>query len=231
MSMHKKPLTDIERDGLKKHGLAIDKPSMLSDAFRLGVAWALEQQGEPVAGWKLVPIELTPKMLAALWAYKQDSLADCYRAMLAAAPAAQPVQASKLPEFCSCKESHPMECEGCRANREAAQPVQGESNCYDMPHGWVVNWPHPNGGTKPVYHPSAVKPKFGEELDGKLTMYPVYTHATPTPSIPQPDARKVIEQMVDALGLVASTYGAETPMWAQSHAAIQAGQQWMKEHK
>lgn len=112
-----------------------------------------------------------------------------------AAPAAQPAQASKLPEFCSCKESHPMECEGCRANREAAQPVQGESNCYDMPHGWVVNWPHPNGGTKPVYHPSAVKPKFGEELDGKLTMYPVYTHATPTPPTPQPDARKVIEQM------------------------------------
>lgn len=48
MSMHKKPLTDIERDGLKKHGLAIDKPSMLSDAFRLGVAWALAQQGQPV---------------------------------------------------------------------------------------------------------------------------------------------------------------------------------------
>lgn len=47
----------------------------------------------------------------------------------------------------------------------------------------------------------------------------------------QPDARKVIEQMVDALGLVASTYGAETPMWAQCQAAIQAGNDWLKEYK
>lgn len=45
-----------------------------------------------------------------------------------------------------------------------------------IPHGWVVNWPSPDGGTKPVYHASAIKPKFGEELDGKLTMYAVYTH-------------------------------------------------------
>lgn len=41
--MHKIPLTDIEREGLKKHGLAVDKPSRLSDSFRLGVAWATEQ--------------------------------------------------------------------------------------------------------------------------------------------------------------------------------------------
>lgn len=37
-------------------------------------------------GYVLVPVEPTPEMLAALWAYKSDSLQDCYRAMLSAAP-------------------------------------------------------------------------------------------------------------------------------------------------
>ena len=40
------------------------------------------------AGWKLVPVEPTPEMIAAIWAYKSDSLQDCYRALLAAAPEA-----------------------------------------------------------------------------------------------------------------------------------------------
>lgn len=43
MSMHKIELTEIEREGLEKHGLSTDGPSQLSDAFRQGVAWALEQ--------------------------------------------------------------------------------------------------------------------------------------------------------------------------------------------
>lgn len=38
MSMHKLALTEIEREGLKKHGLDIGKPSQLSDVFRQGVA-------------------------------------------------------------------------------------------------------------------------------------------------------------------------------------------------
>ena len=38
--MHRKPLTDIEMEGLKAHGLAIGKPSQLSDCFRLGMQWA-----------------------------------------------------------------------------------------------------------------------------------------------------------------------------------------------
>lgn len=95
MSMHKKPLTDIERDGLKKHGLAIDKPSMLSDAFRLGVAWALAQQGEPVAWieWDLNldegdPDSITPGDKPAIacdgWEWRP--------LVMGAAPAAQPVQ-------------------------------------------------------------------------------------------------------------------------------------------
>ncbi|ASK18431.1 hypothetical protein [Halomonas sp. N3-2A] len=40
MSMHKKPLTDLEHRGLHAHCLPIDQPSQLSDAFRAGVAWA-----------------------------------------------------------------------------------------------------------------------------------------------------------------------------------------------
>lgn len=50
MSMHKKPITPLEEEGLRKHGLAIGTPSQLSDVFRHGVAWALSQQAaQPVA--------------------------------------------------------------------------------------------------------------------------------------------------------------------------------------
>lgn len=40
MSMHNVPLTDIELNGLIKHGLDIGTPSQIADAFRRGVAWA-----------------------------------------------------------------------------------------------------------------------------------------------------------------------------------------------
>ena len=42
MSMHKIELTDLERQGLKLHGLAIGTPSQSSDCFRNGIKWALE---------------------------------------------------------------------------------------------------------------------------------------------------------------------------------------------
>lgn len=48
MSMHKVPLSKLEEEGLKLHGLSVGKPNQLSDAFRQGVAWALSQQAEPV---------------------------------------------------------------------------------------------------------------------------------------------------------------------------------------
>ena len=38
-------------------------------------------------------------------------------------PAKRKMAADKLQEFCTCHETHPMECQGCRANR-LAQPVQ-----------------------------------------------------------------------------------------------------------
>ena len=51
MSMHKIPLTDVEREGLEKHGLGqnIGKPSQLADAFRQGVKWGQEQEREACA--------------------------------------------------------------------------------------------------------------------------------------------------------------------------------------
>ena len=75
-----------------------------------------------------------------------------------------------------------------------AQPAQEPER--DMPHGWVVNWPSPNGGTKPVYHASAIKPKFGEELDGKLTMYPVFTRTAP----PQREWNAALDEAAARIG-------------------------------
>lgn len=138
-----------------------------------------------------------------------------------AAPAAQPVHTQKLPEFCTCEESHPMECDGCRANREAAQPVQGEPvmiyhgrctiDCGDHGHHDVEMLKLIPAGTK------------------------LYTAA---PSTPQPDARKVIEQMVTGLsGFVdelSSDQLDEIGMWSEYESASlarEAGQQWLKEHK
>lgn len=42
MSMHRIPLTELERVGLTNHGLPIGNPSQLSDIFRHGVKWALD---------------------------------------------------------------------------------------------------------------------------------------------------------------------------------------------
>lgn len=42
MSMHSIPLTPLEAEGLKAHGLDIGVPSQLSDAFRQGIKYALE---------------------------------------------------------------------------------------------------------------------------------------------------------------------------------------------
>lgn len=44
MSMHKIPLTQLELEGLLSHGLDVGSPSQISDCFRLGVKWALDNQ-------------------------------------------------------------------------------------------------------------------------------------------------------------------------------------------
>ena len=46
MSMHKTPLSDLERSGLEAHRLPVDRPSQLADAFRQGMAWALTPVAE-----------------------------------------------------------------------------------------------------------------------------------------------------------------------------------------
>lgn len=43
MSMHKIPLTELERRGLELHHLPIGTPSQLSDCFRIGMNWYKEQ--------------------------------------------------------------------------------------------------------------------------------------------------------------------------------------------
>jgi hypothetical protein len=40
--------------------------------------------------------------------------------------------ADKLQKFCTCHETHPMECQGCRANR-LAQPAQEQWKCVGPP--------------------------------------------------------------------------------------------------
>jgi len=44
MSMHGTPLTPLEEEGLKVHGLKIGTASQNSDCFRLGIAWALRHE-------------------------------------------------------------------------------------------------------------------------------------------------------------------------------------------
>ncbi len=40
MSMLKLPLTNLEREGLIKHGLSVDSHSQMADSFRLGIKHA-----------------------------------------------------------------------------------------------------------------------------------------------------------------------------------------------
>ena len=58
MSMHRIPLTELERAGLINHGLAVGKPSQLSDAFRHGMKWATDNS--VMEGLKIVPVEPNP---------------------------------------------------------------------------------------------------------------------------------------------------------------------------
>lgn len=54
MCMHKIPLTEMELEGLTKHGLDTGTPSQLSDVFRLGVAFALEKVKDIQLGFRIV---------------------------------------------------------------------------------------------------------------------------------------------------------------------------------
>jgi hypothetical protein len=47
--------------------------------------------------------------------------------------------ADKLQEFCTCHETHPMECQGCRANR-LAQPAQEQRPWVGLTNDEVNNF-------------------------------------------------------------------------------------------
>jgi Lar family restriction alleviation protein len=78
------------------------KEEWMADAQQDAIAeWNRRAPVEAIAapgvaqGWVMVPVEPTPTMLAALWAYKANTLAEQYAAMLAAAPsptAEQPIK-------------------------------------------------------------------------------------------------------------------------------------------
>lgn len=63
MSMHKKPLTLLERAGLEAHGLDIGTPSQLSDAFRQGIAYALESVAPAAVDFNL-DVDLPPHKIS-----------------------------------------------------------------------------------------------------------------------------------------------------------------------
>ena len=58
MSMHKIPLTELERSGLKSHGLDIGTPSQLSDVFRHGVKFALAAKDAEIAKLRIANEQL-----------------------------------------------------------------------------------------------------------------------------------------------------------------------------
>ena len=88
--MHKIPLSDIESEGLKAHGLAIRTPSQSTDVFRHGVKWGQEH---PPEGYSLVPDEpchiITEKIFlecASSDEIEDDDLGmEFYKAMIKAA--------------------------------------------------------------------------------------------------------------------------------------------------
>lgn len=110
----------------------------------------------------------------------------------------------------------------------AAQPVQGMAHPTCKPDMLV------NGGAlrlalNSLQRGTQSQKEIADELE-----------RTATPSTPQPDARKVIEQMVGALESTTSmlddlnsAYGSENVDAAskEGRTASQAGQQWLKEHK
>ena len=74
MSLHNKPLTDLERSGLIKHGLPTDKPSQLSDSFRLGMAWALDNDCQKQLNDKLSIDDLQPIFSTSNYYAKKENI-------------------------------------------------------------------------------------------------------------------------------------------------------------
>jgi len=113
---------------------------------------------------------------------------------------------SLMHDLCASVRSQAAEIEGWKADQKENLRNQCDLHAEierlkqepvrDIPHGWIVNWPSPNGGTKPVYHASSIKPKFGDELDGSLTMYAVYTRPAPRQEQAEPDLAMMVRNLV-----------------------------------
>jgi hypothetical protein len=81
MSDHKVELTELEKSGLHKHGLQIGCPSQLSDSFRHGVKFALNNAGQKLEQAEARVAEMTKTIdsfiaatqLAEINGYGQDS--------------------------------------------------------------------------------------------------------------------------------------------------------------
>lgn len=110
-------------------------------------------------------------------------LVPALRAALAE-PAVEPVAWYDGNKFYATESAAYMACADIKNLRpvRAPQPAVEPVAKHCMPHGWVINWPHPDGGTRPVYHPSSIQPKFGNDM--KPDMYPVYTSPPPPDEVP-----------------------------------------------
>lgn len=72
------------------------------------------------------------------------------------------------------------------ATAAACMPLYGHPAVphETLPCGWVTMWPAPGGGHEPIYTPGSKRPGYGEELDARLVVYPVYVAPPPTPPTP-----------------------------------------------
>ena len=92
---------------------AFDDLMALVTAARYGATPPAAQQAEPVAGWKLVPVEPTTEMVTAIpfpTNVTPNIGIECWRAMLAAAPPAAQ-QAEPVAKKCA-KCQTPASCDG-----------------------------------------------------------------------------------------------------------------------
>lgn len=104
MSMHKIPLTEMERQGLKAHRLPIETPSQLADCFRQGVLWALSNpdlQGPPPRTYPTVPPDLlTARALVMAGLKSGDEGTARLAAQLAGVPACP--RCEHITRHCKC---------------------------------------------------------------------------------------------------------------------------------
>ncbi|MGM0858609.1 MAG: hypothetical protein ACQEW0_16240 [Pseudomonadota bacterium] len=139
MSMHKTPLTELERAGLEAHGLPTGKPSQLSDCFRSGVAWAnariaeLEAQVEQHKAAEEMQIALREKAdereaaLAAQFVALQDAATDLIHA------SNEDEAGDAMERIAECSEKQARELLGRRDKLNKAEALEDAAKLYAHP--------------------------------------------------------------------------------------------------